>query len=336
MKYHPDKNGDDPEAVQKMKEINEAYAVLSDSKKRQIYDTYGHRGLESYSTDDIFGGVDFDSIFREFGLGGFGFGGSIFDNIFSSGRASRQQRRGADLRYDLELTLEEIAAGTEKKIEIPHKKSCTACKGSGAKDGATQTCDHCKGTGQTVKEQKSGFGVFRQISVCSHCRGTGKTIKEKCEQCKGNGYIEETTDISVSIPKGIEDSHAIKIKGEGEAGPNGIEAGDLYVVVNEKKHAVFERHGDDIYMAREISFVDAALGAEINDLPSLNGNLKLEIPSGTQTGNLLKVPGKGIPHFKGVGNGDLYVMTKVMTPENLSEKQKELLREFARLSEQNN
>jgi molecular chaperone DnaJ len=337
MKYHPDKNRDDPEAVHKMKEINEAYAVLSDSKKRQIYDTYGHRGLEGYSADDIFGGIDFDSIFREFGLGGFGFGGSIFDGIFGTGRSSaRQQRKGADLRYDIELTLEEISVGIEKNIEIPHKNNCKSCSGSGARKGGTQTCDNCKGTGQQVIVQKTGFGVFRQISACSHCRGTGKTIKEKCETCEGKGFLHEITEISVAIPKGADNGHAVKIKGEGEAGPDGTESGDLYVVVNVKEHSIFERHGDDIYMEHEIGFIDATLGTEIENIPSLNGNLKLEIPEGIQTGTVLKVPEKGIPHLKGSGNGDMYVMIKVRTPEKLNEKQKDLLREFARHSEQNN
>jgi len=329
MKYHPDKNKDDPEAVHKMKEINEAYAVLSDSKKRQIYDTYGHRGLEGYSTEDIFRGVDFESILREFG-GGFGFGGSILDSLFGTGQqAARKPQKGDDLRYDLELTLEEVAHGTEKQIKVPHKKTCTTCKGSGAKEGGQQTCEFCKGTGQVVKEQRTGFGVFRQISVCHHCRGTGKLIKEKCETCKGKGVIEETSNITVKVPKGAESGYAVKMKGEGEAGPHGIEPGDLYVVFDVQKHPVFERHGDDIYMAKEIGFADAALGAEIEDIPSLNGNVKLQIPEGTQTGSVLKVPEKGIPHFKGAGKGDLYVVVKVVTPQHLTDKQKELLREFS-------
>jgi molecular chaperone DnaJ len=330
MKFHPDKNTDDPEAANKMKEINEAYAVLSDSKKRQIYDTYGHRGLEGYSAEDIFRGVDFDSILREFG-GGFGFGSSILDSLFGMGQqTSRKPQKGEDLRYDLELTLEEIAHGAEKKIEVPHKKNCPTCKGTGAKEGAVQTCEHCKGTGQVVKEQRTGFGVFRQISVCPHCRGTGKLIKEKCETCRGKGVIHETSEINVKVPKGAESGHAVKVRGEGEAGPNGVEPGDLYVVFDVQKHPVFERHGDDIYMAREISFADAALGAEIEDIPSLNGALKLGVPEGTQTGSILKLSEKGIPHFKGAGRGDLYVMVKVVTPQQLTDKQKELLREFAR------
>ena len=330
MQYHPDKNQNDAEAAQKMKEINEAYAVLSDSQKRQIYDTYGHAGLEGYSTSDIFSGVDFDSLFREFGLGGFG--GSIFESFFGTGRSSTHQRnRGADLRYDLEVTLEEVAAGVEKKIKIPHKKACQACKGTGAKAEGLKTCDHCKGTGQMVREQRTGFGVFRQISTCGHCNGQGRLVKEKCEECRGNGYKKQVTELSIAIPRGAGDDYSLKIAGEGEAGTAGAEPGDLYVVLNVAKHNIFERHGDDIYMAREISFVDATLGGEIEDLPSLNGRLKLEIPEGTHTGTVLRLTDKGIPHLKGSGHGDLYVVVKVLTPQNLGEKQKELLREFSRL-----
>ncbi|HJX03799.1 MAG TPA: molecular chaperone DnaJ, partial [Dehalococcoidia bacterium] len=291
MKYHPDKNQDDSAAAQKMKEINEAYAVLSDAQKRRLYDTYGHAGLEGYSAADIFSGVDFESLFSEFGLGGFGFGGGIF----GSGRSSaRQRRRGADLRYDVELTLEEVYYGLEKRIEIPHEKTCKACGGSGAKEGGLKTCEQCKGSGQTVREQRSGFGIFRQISACKACGGSGQVVKEKCAQCQGRGSFEEISELNVSIPRGIEHGHSIKLAGEGEGGP-GLEPGDLYVVVNLKKHAIFERHGDDIYMTREVSLVDAVLGGQIEDLPSLNGRLNLEIPEGIQSGAMLRLEDKGIP-----------------------------------------
>lgn len=329
MKYHPDRNQNDPQAAEKMKEINEAYAVLSDSHKRQIYDTYGHAGLEGYSASDIFGGIDFDSLFREFGLGGFGMGGGIFDTFFSSGHTSAKQRhRGADLRYDLEVTMEEIYTGVEKKLEIPHSKICKACRGTGSKEGGLKTCERCGGTGQIIKQTRSGFGIFRQISVCDACHGTGSIIKEKCEVCHGNGVLEEVSEISVKIPRGADSGFSIKITGEGEGGKNGAEPGDLYVVINVKEHPVFERHGDDIYMKKEVNFVDAALGGEIADIPSLNGQLKLEIPEGTQSGDILRLTNKGIPHLKGPGEGDLYVMVKVVTPTNLSRKQRELLRDF--------
>jgi molecular chaperone DnaJ len=333
MKYHPDRNPDDKAAVDKMKELNEAYAVLSDPGKRQLYDTYGHAGLEGYSTDDIFSGVDFSSLFREFGLSDFSFGGGggILDALFGGGRASSRPKKAADLRYDLEITLEQAASGLEKTIQVPQKNLCPTCRGTGAKGGATQTCPHCKGTGQTVVEQRSGFGIFRQISVCQFCRGEGHLAKEKCLECNGRGFIEEMGEISVSIPKGISSGQTIKIPGKGEKAP-GVASGDLYIVVDVKKHPVFERHGDDIYMTQEISFAQAALGAEIDNIPSLNGRTKLEIPEGTQAGTILRITDKGVPHLKGSGKGDLYVLVKVSTPQKLTSRQKELLQEFDKLN----
>ncbi len=334
MKYHPDRNPEDAEAVEKMKEINEAYAVLSDRQKRRLYDTYGHAGLEGYTTADIFSGVNFGSLFREFGLGdlGFSFGGGIFDGLFGTRRTStRERQRGADLRYDLEITLEEVAFGIEKKIEVPRKKTCSSCLGTGAKEGALKDCDHCHGSGQMVTEQRSGYSVFRQITTCSHCRGKGKIIQESCDLCQGKGFIEEISEFSVSIPKGADTGYNIKIEGGGESGNGSIIPGDLYVVLNVKKHPIFERHGADIYMMKEISFTQAALGDEIDDVPSLNGNLTLDIPEGTQNGALLRIMDKGIPHMDGYGRGDQYVMVKVTIPQNLTKKEKELLREFDEL-----
>lgn len=331
MKFHPDKNPGDAKAAQKMKELNEAYAVLSDARKRQLYDTYGHAGLEGYSTEDLFGGVDFGSLFQEFGLGGFGLGG-IFDSFFGGRRTTaRQQKRGADLKYDLEITLEEAAFGVEKKIEIPSQRTCAACHGKGAQEGGLKDCEHCKGSGQMVSERKSGFGVFRQISTCSHCRGRGKTIQKPCGDCQGRGFIEKVTELSISVPGGVDTDYVIKKGGEGEAGPAGAVPGDLYVVLNVKRHPIFERHGDDIYMAQEISFTQAALGAEIDNVPSLNGNLKLDIPEGAQTGSILKIANAGITRMDGHGRGDQYVLLKVATPQKLSKDQKELLRQLDKL-----
>ncbi len=336
MKYHPDRNPDDKHAEEKMKEINEAYAVLCDRHKRQLYDTYGHAGLEGYTTADIFGGIDFGSLFREFGLGdlGFGFGGSIFDSLFGNrNTAARERRRAVDLRYNLEVTLEEVAFGAEKTIEIPRSKTCTTCNGTGAKEGGLKDCQHCKGSGQIVTEQRSGYSIFRQISTCNHCRGKGKFAQEKCDDCKGKGLLEEISNITVSVPEGADTGHSIRIKGAGEAGSEGGMAGDLYVVINVKKHPVFERHGDDIYMTRQITFTQAALGAEIDDVASLNGDLKLEIPEGTQNGSILRIMDKGIPHLESPGRGDQYVMIKIMTPQNLTKQEKELLREFDKLQQ---
>ena len=332
MKYHPDKNPDDTQASAKMAEINEAYAVLSDHKKRELYDTYGHAGLEGYSTADIFSGIDFSSLFHEFGLGDLGFGGSIFDNLFGSGRSSTAgKRRGADLRYDLEVSLEEVSSGVEKEFEIPHNIPCNPCNGTGAKEGGLKDCEHCKGTGQIVNEQRSGFGIFRQISTCGHCRGKGQIVREPCEHCDGKGFLRDITTYKVTIPPGADSGYSIKIEGAGETGNGAALPGDLYIVVNVKKHPVFERRGDDILMMREISFTQAALGTELYDIPGLDGNITLEIPEGTQTGSLLRIMDKGLPHLNGYGRGDFYVMVTVKTPQDLTEKEKELLREFDNL-----
>lgn len=332
MIYHPDKNPDNAEAVERMKEINEAYAVLSDDKKRALYDTYGHAGLERYSADDIFRGVDFGSLFREFGLGDIGFGGSIFDTLFGTGRAkSGGKRRGADLRYDLEITLEEAAFGVEKKIEVSGTRTCSSCGGTGSERGEIEDCEQCKGSGQIVKEQKLGNSVFRQIAACSKCRGKGRIVKEPCKKCHGKGSVREVKGFSISVPQGADTGYNLRIEGEGRAGNSGAMPGDLYVVINVKDHDVFERHGDDIYMAKEITFAQAALGGEIDNIPSLNGSLKLEIQESTQNGTIFRLKGKGIPHLGGYDSGDLYVMVKVVTPEKLTEQEKELLREFAKL-----
>jgi len=333
MKYHPDRNPGDAQATERMKEINEAYAVLSDAHKRRLYDTYGHAGLEGYTQEDIFRGVDFSSLFREFGLRDFfGFGDSLFDSFFGRRTASsRGPRRGADLRYDLAVTLEEAAFGAEKTVELPRAETCTDCGGTGAKEGGLVQCEGCRGTGQILREQRSGYSVFRQITICIKCRGKGKVVKEACETCAGKGIIEKTKELEVRIPPGADTGHRIRIEGEGERG-EGL-PGDLYVVLNVEKHPIFERHGDDVYLEQEISLTTAALGGEI-EVPGLDGDLSVEIPEGTQTGTVFRIADSGIPHLDAYGRGDEYVMVKVVTPTNLSKEEKELLREFARLRQE--
>ena len=239
MKYHPDRNPGDAQAVEHMKEINEAYAVLSDSHKRRLYDAYGHAGLEGYTQEDIFRGVDFSSLFREFGLGDFfGFGDSLFGSFFGRRTTTRRgPRKGADLRYDLAVTLEEVAFGTEKTLELPKMEHCQACSGSGAEPDGLIPCESCGGTGQIVKEQRSGYSVMRQISVCGKCRGKGKTIEKPCKECEGKGIIEKTKEVQLKIPAGADSSYSVKIEGEGEQGED--LPGDLYVVLNVEKHPVF-------------------------------------------------------------------------------------------------
>ena len=329
MKYHPDKNPGDAQAVEKMKEINEAYAVLSDKEKRRLYDTYGHAGLQGFTQEDIFRGVDFGSLFREF-FGG-GLGGGIFD-LFGGwgGRRNAQPRRGADLRYDLEVTLEEVVSGVEKKLNISGLERCSACEGAGAKSGGLQECDVCHGTGQKVIEQRSAYSVVRQITTCSKCKGKGSIVTEPCGECEGKGVLEKSREISVHVPKGADTGYRIRVEGEGEDGDDGKLPGDLYVILHVQRHPLFERHGDDVYVVKEISFTQAALGGEVNDIPGLEESLKLEIPEGAQSGAVFRIMNKGIPHLDHPGRGDEYVVVKVVTPADLTEQQKELLRQFER------
>jgi len=334
MRYHPDRNPGDGEAGELMKEINEAYAVLSDPEKRRLYDLYGHAGLEGFTQEDIFGGVDFASLFREFGLGGFGFGDSLFDSFFGRRRTTTARRqRAADLRYDLELTLEEAAFGTEKTVSLPRLETCPACRGTGAKAAKLETCPACRGSGQMVTEHRSGYSIFRQITPCRRCQGQGQMIKEPCPECAGKGLIRKTEEMTVSIPKGADTGHTIRVGGKGEAGKGVVEPGDLYLVIKVAKHPIFERHGDDLYLQKDITFAQAALGAKIK-VPSLDGDLELEIPEGTETGAVLQLPGKGVTHLGGNGRGDQYVIAKVVTPTDLSKEEKHLLREFEKLRRQ--
>ncbi len=332
MQYHPDRNPGDCEAAERMKEVNEAYAVLCDPRKRSLYDNYGHAGLEGYTQEDIFRGVDFSSIFREFG---FGFGDGLFDGLFGRrGGGRRGPRRGADLRYDLRLTLEEAAAGLEKTIELSRTSPCPACQGTGAPAGGLEGCSSCRGTGQMVREQRSGYGVVRQITVCGDCRGRGQIVRQPCPDCGGMGLAEARKELRVEVPAGADAGYAIRIDGEGEAGADGL-AGDLYVVVDLERHPIFERHGDDIYLQHDVAFPAAALGGEAV-VPGLGGELKVEIPEGAQTGAVIRIAGQGMPRPGKRGRGDQYVVLRVVTPTRLSREEKDLLKQFQRLREKSN
>lgn len=326
MKYHPDKNPGDIQSDEKMKELNEAYAVLSDRNKRGLYDKYGHAGLEGYTQEDIFRGMDFGSLFEE--LFGGGAGGGIFDGLFGRRREgrTRQPQRGADLRYDLTVSLEDVAFGKEEKIEFPWSDPCLACNGAGAKDAGLEECEACHGSGQSITEQRSGANIFRQITTCNRCRGRGKIVKQPCDECGGSGSVEKKKEVYLYIPKGADVGHSIRIEGEGEVGKDG--SGDLYVILNVEKHPIFERHGDDIYIVKEIDFTLAALGGQLDDIPGLEGDLSLDIPEGTQNGAVFRIIDKGIPHLNSYGRGDEYVITKVLTPTNLTDEEKDLLRKF--------
>jgi molecular chaperone DnaJ len=315
-----------------MKEINVAYAVLSDPEKRRLYDLYGPAGLQGFTQEDLFRGVDFGSIFEE--IFGRGFGGGIFDSFFGGRerRRSRQPSRGADLKYELEVSLEEVAFGAKKTIPLTKVAVCSACGGKGAEKGGWRECEKCHGSGQVAIEQRSGFTVFRQITNCPACKGKGKIITQPCKQCQGKGIMETTKEIKVDIPRGVDNGDRTRMAGEGEASLNGGQPGDLYVIFKVARHPVFERHGEDIYVVEEISFPEAALGTELKDIPGLEGKLKLEIPAGTQSGNLFRIAGKGLPRRNDYGRGDEYVMVKVVTPTNLTKEEKELLREFRKLT----
>ena len=341
IKCHPDRNPGDKQAVEKMKELNEAYAVLCDPQKRRRYDAYGHAGLEGYTADDIFGGIDFGSIFREFGLRdifsdfgfGFGSGRSIFDDFFG-GSTTRikelESRKGADLQCDLEIDLEEAFAGGEKRVNLPRTEICPSCRGTGAARGGVSTCKDCGGTGQIVREQRSGYSVFRQITTCHRCRGQGRMITTPCQKCRGKGTVETERQIIVQIPKGADTGHTVRVEGEGEAGSGRSEAGDLYIRLHVKEHPLFERRGSDIFVKKEVTVTQALLGGKVYGVPGLTGDIVIQIPEGTEDGTVIRVPGQGMPKFEDE-RGDEHVVIKVALPKNLSQEEKTLLRQFERL-----
>jgi molecular chaperone DnaJ len=331
LQYHPDRNKA-PDAEEKFKEISEAYAVLSDAEKREQYDMLGHAGFDQrYTREDIFRGADFDSIFRDLGFG-FGFG-DLF-NIFFGRRGFGEQEyeerpRGQDLAYSLEITLENAAQGTEKEIDIPRTERCDVCKGTGAAPGsAPRQCPKCQGTGRIRNVRKSGFATFVQVTPCPTCRGEGSIIDTLCKRCRGSGLIEVERKITVKIPPGIDDGYQLRLQGEGETPAHGGAPGDLYVQIHVAPHRYFRRRGDDLLYDLEISYPQAALGAEAK-VPTLDGETKLTIQPGTQFGEILKLKDKGMPRLRGYGRGDLLVRVGIVVPEKLTEKQRALLGQLA-------
>lgn len=320
LKWHPDRSPDNKhEAEEKFRECTEAYSVLSDTEKRQVYDTYGHAGLSGSA-----GGVDFNgTIFQDFhDIFGDFFG---FEDIFGGGRRGRtRSQRGADLRYDMTLTFEEAAAGVTTKIKLPRQEFCAACKGTGAKAGTgVAACQTCGGRGQLAYQQ----GFFTISRTCPACQGAGQIIKERCPECRGQGRIEREKVIELRVPPGVDSGTRLRVPGEGEPGLNGGPAGDLYVVLEVKEHTFFERRGADLYCTIPISIAQAALGAELQ-VPGLNSEERLKIPEGTQSGAVFRIKGHGLPDPRGGGKGDLYYHVRVVTPGKLTREQRKLLEQL--------
>ncbi|MGM9925480.1 MAG: molecular chaperone DnaJ [Bacillus sp. (in: firmicutes)] len=323
--YHPDINKE-ADAADKFKEIKEAYEVLSDEQKRAHYDQFGHT-----DPNQGFGGGGFSG---DFG-GGFGGFEDIFSTFFGGGGSRRDPnapRKGADLQYTMTISFEDAVFGKETTIEIPREENCDTCKGTGAKPGTkVETCSHCNGSGQVNIEQNTPFGRIVNRTTCRHCHGTGKNIPHKCTTCSGTGKVNKRKKINVKIPAGIDDGQQLRVSGQGEPGVNGGPAGDLFVVFHVRSHEFFERDGDDVYCEMPITFVQAALGDEI-EVPTLHGKVMLKIPAGTQSGKTFRIRGKGIPNVRGYGQGDQHVIVKIITPKKLNDKQKQLLKEFAEAS----
>ena len=322
MKFHPDRNPDNPKAEEQFKEAKEAYEVLTDANKRQAYDQYGHAGVDP--SQGMAGGA---------GMGGFGDAFSdIFGEIFGGGRGGGRQGvyRGADLRYNLEIGLEEAARGTDTKIRIPTMEECATCNGSGAKPGTQpQTCTTCNGRGEVRMQQ----GFFSLQQTCPRCHGSGKMVATPCGTCQGAGRVKQQKTLSVKIPAGVDEGDRIRLSGEGEHGVSGGPSGDLYVVIHIKPHQVFTREHSDLHCEMPVSFTTAALGGEI-EIPTLDGHAKIKVPTETQSGQVFRLRGKGIKGLRSASHGDLMCHVVVETPVRLTDRQKELLRELDQINAQ--
>lgn len=331
LKFHPDRNPNNREAEEKFKEAAEAYEVLGDDNKRRKYDQFGHDGLRPGA--DFHGYTDINDIFSSFGdIFGQGLGGSIFEEVFSGGRTRQRARPagapGSDLKIHLKLTLEEIATGIEKKLKIKRWKACDVCDGSGAKGGSSKlTCPMCNGSGEIRHVSRSVFGQFVNVSTCGNCNGEGKIIHDKCTSCGGEGRVQGDTTIKVNVPPGVSEGNYIPLHGQGNAGQRGGPAGDLIVIIEEEPHKIFTRNGDDIVLDLLISFPEAAMGADI-EIPTLSGRARLKIDPGTQSGRILRMRDKGIPHLNSNQRGDQLVRVNVWVPTRISKEDKDLFKAF--------
>jgi len=327
-KYHPDLNPGDKSAEARFKEVNEAYEVLSDADKKARYDQFGHAGVDpnfgagaggGFSGFGGFGGMDFDL-------------GDLFGSIFGGGGRSNQNRnvprKGERVHADAALTFEEAAFGCEKDVSVMRVETCDSCFGTGCQEGTTaEKCTNCNGSGTVTSQQRTPFGVMQSSSDCPRCGGRGKIIHQPCTKCRGLGLVRRSKSIKVTFPPGIDSGQTISMRGQGNAGANGGEPGDLYVTVTVLRHQHFEREGNAVLLNLQISFVQAALGAEL-EVPTLDGKVKYSIPEGTQTGTVFRLRGKGIQNLRGSGRGDQYVTVNIVVPTGLSSEQKDLLREF--------
>jgi molecular chaperone DnaJ len=332
VKFHPDKNPGDKQAEENFKELGHAYEILSDPQKRAAYDQYGHDAFDprARARGGGFAGAgggfhDPFDIFREV-FGGAG-GGSIFENLFGGGQDPSGPQRGDDLRYDLQITLEEAALGCEKEITVTKLDQCEECDGSGAEHGSKmRTCGTCGGRGQVLTSR----GIFSIAQTCPHCKGAGRILEKPCKICHGDGKRQQTSKIKLRIPAGVEGGSRLRSAGKGEAGFRGGPAGDLYVFLQVKAHEIFSREGDDLQCEVPVSFVQAALGAEI-EVPTLEAKATVKIPAGTQPGTVLRLKGRGVKNLQGYGQGDLHVRVQVEVPAHLNHAQKAKLQEFAAL-----
>jgi len=324
-KFHPDINKE-PGAEGRFKEISEAYEVLQDSTKRSSYDQYGHSGVEFGN-----GGFNYQRDFTHFGDIEDLFSGNLFD-MFFGGRGRQRgarpgQARGTDIRYDIDIGLEEIAHGTDMKIHAQRYERCEDCAGTGSKSKLKKACVQCKGSGQAVKQQRTPFGMFQSVTACARCHGSGESVEDPCPYCEGNGVRKVSRDIGVSIPAGIEDGQHLRLTGEGNAGRNNGPKGDLYVVVHEKDHDFFERHGRDLYCEVPITFTQAVFGTEI-EVPTIWGQVKLRIPAGTQSHAIFRIKGQGLPGLRDI-RGHQHVRAIIETPKKLNSRQKQALRSYS-------
>lgn len=334
MNYHPDRNAGDEEAAARFKEAAEAYEVLSDAQKRRVYDQYGHAGLGGpfqgggFQWSDFTHATDFEDIFSNLDDV---FGGGILGDLFGRRGGRRGPQRGEDLRIPIRLTLEEIATGVQKTIRFARMDRCDTCGGTGARSGsAARTCSVCNGMGQVRQATRSLFGQFVNVTTCPQCNGEGKVIGDRCFDCGGDGRAKKTVSLSVNVPAGVTDGNYIPLRGQGSVGPRDGEAGDCMVLIEEEEHEYFERHDNDILYELPISFSQAALGAEVT-VPTLSSRAEMKIPPGTQSGQVFRLKGKGIPELNGYRTGDQLVRVMVWTPARLNEGEKALFRQLAEL-----